>query len=326
MAACCQEIGLQASTYWRWTRCGEVADDQRPLASRPTPAHKLTEEEQQAIVAICCSEEYADLPPSQIVPKLLDQRMYLGSESSYYRVLRAHNLQHARTRKAANNKPAKPELQASEPNQIWCWDVSLLKSLVLGQFFYLHLFLDLYSRKIVMADVYETENGEIAAELTQKALLREGIHQAPPKVLHSDNGGPMRSATLRATLQQLGIAQSFSRPSTSNDNAYVESFFGTMKQAPSYPVKGFKTLEEAREWVAKFVRWYNEAHQHRGLNYVTPNQRHAGEDTAILANRKQVLIAAKGKHPARWWGEVRNCEPVGVVYINKPEIELENAA
>lgn len=303
-----------------------MIDDKRPTAQRPTPKNKLSADEEKAILNVCCQEEYADLPPTQIVPLLLDKEIWLGSESTYYRLLRRNKMliHRGSSAKAVTRTP--PRLKATESNEIWCWDVSLLKTHVLGQFFYLHLFLDLYSRKIILAEVLLNESAENATMLTKLAITREkALGGKIPSILHSDNGGPMRSATLYATLQDLGIFRSFNRPHTSNDNAFAESVFKTLKYCPQYPVKGFGTLQDAQEWVLKFTRWYNNQHLHSGLNFVTPNQRHNGNDKAQLAQRKKVIETAKAKHPERWSGKTRNCEPIGDVYINKPADEANDS-
>jgi putative transposase len=325
----CNVVGINTSTFWRWHKAGILSEDKRATAFRPVPRNKLSPCEEQAVLDICCQEEYADLPPTQIVPLLLDKEIWHGSESTYYRILRRHKMQNHRGHSAKPVKRHPPRLSANKPNDVWCWDVSLLKTTVLGQFYYLHLFLDLYSRKIVLAEVLLSESAENASMLTEQAVARERTvfqHQLP-RVLHSDNGGPMRSATLQGTLQNLGVTRSFNRPHTSNDNAFAESVFKTLKYCVKYPTSGFKTLEEAQDWVLAFTRWYNNEHLHSGLNFVTPNQRHNGQDKAQLTHRKEVLESARLKHPERWSKATRNCEPVGEVYINKPaENELELAA
>lgn len=315
-------VGINASTYYRWHEFDNVTDDRRPTAKRQAPKNKLSCGEVQTILDVCCQKEYADLPPTQIVPLLLDKGIWHGSESSYYRVLRHYNMLSHRGHSAKPVKRNPPRLKASKPNEVWCWDVSLLKTKVLGQFFYLHLFLDLYSRKIILAEVLHSESADNASMLTKQAVAREkALHAQIPRVLHSDNGGPMRSATLQGTLQNLGITRSFNRPHTSNDNAFAESIFKTLKYCPKYPVAGFSTIEEAQSWVLKFTRWYNNEHLHSGLNFVTPIQRHNGKDKEQLKNRKMVIELAKSKRPERWSGDTRNCDPIGDVYINKPKEE-----
>ena len=324
----CQELNISLRTYRRWYQQGTVQADKRPEAERPTPSNKLTEQELQAIVDICNEQEFASLPPSQIVPRLLDDKIYLGSVSSFYRVLKAKEQLHHRGRSKAPKKVAKPtSFTAVEPNEVWTWDVTYLASVIKGQFYYLYMFEDIFSRKIVGYEVHEEECGELAAQLLQRSQLREQCIMKP-LVLHSDNGAPMKSQTMKAKMEELGVVPSYSRPRTSNDNAYPEALFRTLKYRPCWPSSGFKSLDDARQWVQRFVNWYNNEHRHSKLNFVTPSQRHAGEDHDILAKRELVLKAAKAKNPNRWSGEIRNCAPVGPVTLNpdEPEEKIQKAA
>ena len=191
--------------------------------------------------------------------------------------------------------------------------------------------MDLYSRKIVGWEVHERESADLADQLIRRACLAEGVTQQG-LVLHSGNGAPMKGATMLATLQRLGAVPSFSRPSVGNDHPYSESLFGGLKYSPAYPARPFDNIEAARGWVHAFVTWYNGTHRRSGIQYVTPNERHRGEDDAILAKRKAVYEAAKARQPARWSGATGNWDKVKVVYLNpdKPELsetpEVETAA
>ena len=311
----CELLGITARALQRWGQSDELDDDGRTNRVYE-PQNKLSDAERERILAVANSVEFADLPPSQIVPILAERGEYIGSESTFYRVLRdAKQLKHRQACRpaAARNKPG--SLQASAPNQLYSWDITYLPTAIRGVFFYLYLFMDIYSRKIIGWQVYEQENSEWAAQILHDIALREGI--APDQVtLHSDNGGPMKGATMLATLQTLGIMPSFSRPAVSNDNPYSESIFKTLKYRPEYPAQPFGDLAEARQWVAGFVDWYNFEHRHSAIQFVTPAQRHAGLDTAILTHRKAVYEAAKARHPERWSRETRNWKPVQVVYLN----------
>ncbi len=182
-------------------------------------------------------------------------------------------------------------------------------------FFYLYLIMDVYSRKIVGWEVFDTESAEHAAVVFHKAHLREGLARES-LVLHSDNGSPMKGATMLATLQRLGVLPSFSRPSVSNDNPYSESLFKTLKYHPGFPEKPFESLDDSRQWVAGFQHWYDDIHRHSALKFVTPGERHRQEDIAILQRRKQLYEAAKAQRPERWSGPSRNWEPETIVYLN----------
>lgn len=311
----CEVLGITCRTLRRWRAAPDLTDH-RKGALKHCP-HALTEEEKQHLIEVCNQPDYASLPPSQIVPRLADEGIYLASESSFYRVLRAADQQHRRGRSQPPRTVAKPKAwAATAPNCVWSWDITYLPSAVRGQFFRLYLMLDIYSRYLVGWEVHHEELAAHAAELMDKACLR---HHIPPGqlVLHADNGSPMKGATMLATLQKLGVVPSFSRPSVSNDNPYSEAAFRTLKYTPAYPGQPFASLDEARQWVQRFVTWYNTEHRHSGIRFVTPQQRQEGKDAALLAARTRVYEAAKARTPDRWRGRaVRNWAPVGIVYLN----------
>lgn len=315
--AACEALQLSQRTYQRWRQAGDVVmADRRPEAQRPEPANKLSQAEREAILDLCNQPAYQSLPPSQIVPQLADEGIYLASESSFYRVLReADQLQHRGKAKASRQVSRPTAHRATGANQVWSWDITYLASTVVGRFFRLYLVMDIYSRKIVGWEVHENELAEHAAQLIRKACWAEKI-TGTGLVLHADNGSPMKGATMLATLQRLGVVPSFSRPSVSNDNPYSESLFGTLKYMPAYPAKPFDSIEAVREWVLDFVRWYNEAHRHSGIQFVTPGQRHRDEDKAILAQREAVYERAKARHPERWQGTTRNWSRDEEVWLN----------
>lgn len=315
----CDEMDISVRTYQRWTESGRVKVDGRPEAIRPTPANKLTSDERAAVVEVANSPAYKSLPPSQIVPALADQGRYLASESSFYRVLREYGMQQHRGRQQAPETRPLSTHRATGPNQVWCWDITWLPGPVKGLFYYLYLVLDLYSRKIVGWEIYEEESSELSSVLIKKAYLREGV-AGKPLVLHSDNGSPMKGASLMETLYHLGVMESYSRPRVSNDNAYAEALFRTFKYRPGYPYQGFATLEKARDWVLEFVHWYNHEHKHSGLKFISPAERHSGLSDEIMQNRKSIYAAARRANPNRWSGEIRNWDLPESVWLN-PENE-----
>jgi len=315
----CRVIGISARTLERWRADGDVKIDGRPTACRPEPANKLTVEEKGNILDICHQPEYASLPPGQIVPRLADQGVYVASESSFYRVLRQAGEQNHRTRSRkprAANRPA--GYLATDANQVWSWDITWLKGPICGMFFYLYMILDVYSRKIVGWEVNASETAELGAALVHKAVLREGCMLNPP-VLHADNGSPQKGFTMKAKLEALGIMPSYSRPHVSNDNPYSEALFRTVKYRPAYPDQGFASIEDARGWCAAFVSWYNHEHRHSAIGFVTPGQRHTGEDLEILENRRKVYQEAMERRPDRWSGKGRNWDHIDAVWLNPPK-------
>lgn len=324
-ANACEEAGISLRTYRRWVPTSGLKSDLRPTATREVPRNKLSEAEREDIVTVCNEAPFASLPPSQIVPTLLDDGRYLGSVSTFYRVLKAENQLHHRGRSKPRGKSKKPTTYtATAANEVWSWDITYLATSVKGQYYYLYMLEDIYSRKIVGYEVHEDECGAKAAELLQRSCWREQIKDEP-LVLHSDNGAPMKSITLKAKMEELGITPSYNRPRVSNDNPYSESTFRTLKYRPDWPSHGFKSLQEAREWVETFVNWYNNEHKHSRIKFVTPSQRHMGIDGDILAAREKVLKAAREAHPERWSGQVQNCDKAGPVTLN-PEKELKQVA
>ena len=312
----CEVVKLSIRTVQRYRQYGEVTFDGRKAAAiGRVPANRLSEQERTEILVTANQPEFANLPPSQIVPTLADDGRYIASESSFYRILR-ENKQLVHRGKAEAPSHSRPQsLEATAPNQLWSWDITYLATTVKGLYFYLYLILDVFSRKIVGWEIYVEESADHAAKTVHKAHLRENVG-GNPLILHSDNGSPMKGATMLGMLQKLGVVPSFSRPSVSNDNPYSESLFKTMKYRPDFPDRPFDTLEQARQWAVGFTYWYNEKHQHSAIKFVTPGQRHRGEDSDILTQRKLIYEAAKTKHPERWSSTCRNWDRPAVVTLN----------
>ena len=260
----CAVLGLSARTVQRWQADERVGSDQRP--GRPqNPSNQLSEGERIRLLAVANSAEFGHLPPSQIVPRLADRGEYLASESTFYRVLKAENqLMHRRAERPAHPRAKPRALRATAPNRLYTWDITYLPTPIRGLYFYLYLFLDVFSRKIVGWQVYEEESSLLASEVMRDLCRREHIAR-DQVVLHADNGGPMKGATMLATLQALGVMPSFSRPAVSNDNPFSESLFRTLKYRPAYASQSFANLTVARQWVADFVNWYNHEHRHSAI-------------------------------------------------------------
>jgi transposase InsO family protein len=322
LAPACALLGLSERTLQRWQRQADDRPDARTLRHE-APRHKLSVQERATLLAVANSPEFGHLPPSQIVPRLADQRRYLASESTFYRVLRdANQLAHRRVERVAR-KRSKPRARcASGPNQLFTWDISYLPSTVRGLYFYLYLFLDVFSRKIVAWQIYAEESSARASEVVRDLCRREQI--APGQlVLHSDNGSSMKGATMLATLHALGVMASLSRPAVSNDNPYSESLFKTLKYRPEYPLEPFVDLAAARAWATLLVQWYNHEHRHSAIGFVTPAQRHAGLDQAILVQRRAVYDLARAQNPLRWKRSTRNWRRIDIVHLNPDPLDTK---
>jgi putative transposase len=311
-AKACAILGLSARTVERWR--GGAEEDLRQ-GPNTEPANKLTADERQHLLATVNSPEFRDLSPNQVVPLLADDGVYLASESTMYRVLREEEQLHHRERSRVPSRRAPAEHVSSGPNQVWSWDITYLRSPVLGAFFYLYLVVDVWSRRIMAWEVHSAESPDLASQLIERTCRALDLDPSG-LVLHSDNGGPMKGSTMLATLQRLGIEASFSRPHVSDDNPFSEALFRTLKYRPEYPTRPFASLEATSSWVELFVAWYNTIHLHSGIRFVTPDDRHFGREVDLLARRHEVYQRAQAARPERWSRDTRCWEPIADVYLN----------
>jgi putative transposase len=310
----CRLVGLTPRTVQRWQADPDGEDQRRGPHRRPGNA--LTPAEERQLLAVMTSPTYAGVPPKQLVPRLADEGLYLASEATMYRLQRRHGLRRpARRIERTDVARSTTVHRATGPNQVWSWDITWLPTLVSGRFHYLYLVMDVWSRRIVGWTIAEREASDIAAQLITQICADANID---PRglVLHSDNGKPMRGHTMLSTLQWLGIVPSFSRPHVSNDNPYSEGLFRTLKYTPAYPRQPFPDLASARRWVVRFVGWYNCEHRHSSIRFVTPDQRHFGQEHDVLANRRELYAAARRLNPERWTRNTRNWSPVELVELN----------
>jgi putative transposase len=311
-ARACGELGLNERTVQRWR---QRPSDGRPQASRCAPRNKLSAQERQAVVQAANRPDCASLTVHQIVPKLADEGIYLASESTFYRVLRAAGQAQRRGRSRCPKARPLTTHCATAANQVWCWDITWLPSTVKGRYFYWYMVKDIYSRKLVVNEVHAEESADHAAMLLRRGCLREQT-ALRPLVLHSDNGAAMKGMTMKAAMCELGVVPSYSRPRVSNDNAYAEALFRTAKYCALWPQQAFESIEQARQWVVRFVAWYNNEHRHSALKYVTPTQRHQGADQQLHVARTALYEAARRRHPERWSGACRNWHLSDAVYLN----------
>ena len=279
--------------------------------------HRFREDERKRVIAIINDERFADLTPNQIVAILAEEKIYVGSESTIYRIMRQEGLLNHRGRTHKPREPREaPVLEATGINQVLAWDITLLPGPIKGQFYYLYMVIDVWSRRILGVEAHERECSKLASDFFDRICRDEEISKEMAAVLHSDNGAPMRSLTLAAKMADLGVSLSFSRPRVSNDNAYAESWFRTMKYHQSYPLRRFRDLHSVKTWIDGFVDWYNTEHRHSGIKYVTPNQRHYGQADTICRIRQQTYEEARQKHPQRWSRQPRDWSQPQVVSIN----------
>jgi transposase InsO family protein len=320
----CEVLDVSIRTLERWVH-EQGTQDKRKNAER-TVGNKLTQDERMSILTTINSKDYQDLPPCKIVPMLADNGIYLASESTMYRILREENqLTHRQLSRSARHHRPKACV-ANAANQVWSWDITYLSSQVRGEYFYLYMIVDIFSRKVVGWSIHEEQSADYASKLIKQACIDENINRNQI-ILHSDNGAPMKGSTMLATLQTLGVAPSFSRPSVSDDNPFSESLFKTLKYHTAYPkIEKFQTIESSRQWCIRFVDWYNNQHLHSGLKFITPNQRHCGDDKKTMSNRHKVYQLAKQQHPERWSSNTRNWTLPDSVTLNPDRKKKENHA
>lgn len=316
----CEMIGISIRAFQRWEKA--IINDARKGAKKKIP-RKLSEEEKQEIIDISCSPEYKDLTPYEIVAILAEKGVYIASERTFYRVLKESGLLHHRGNGRVPVKREIPaELVAAGPDQIWSWDITWLKTEIRGLFYYAYVVKDIWTKDIVGWEIHDREDEQIAASLFKRIKMR---HDMKGIYLRSDNGNPMKGATMLMTLYNLGVIPSFSRPKVSNDNPFIESLFKTLKYTAGYPGQ-FKSLDHARTWMADFVNWYNTEHRHSSIGYVTPGQRRNGDYKEIFKKRNQTLAEARQVHPERWGIKLRVWKSVEKVYLNPGKETKEKLA
>lgn len=309
----CHTVGLAPTTIKRWLAASDTQDRRRGPKTKPHNA--LSDQERASVASLMNAPEHSSMTPDTLVPYLATLGLYFASQSTFYRIARALKLLSARGRARPRKHRRPQEFKATGPNQVWAWDITFLPMTVRGRFLKLYVIIDVWSRMIVGAEVHLHEDDKLAAKLIERCCVEQDVDR-DQLVLHSDNGGAMKGNTMLAKLQQLGVMPSFSRPHVSDDNAFAEAIMRTIKYNPAYPERPFSDLPEAEAWVATFLAWYNDEHLHSGIRFVTPSQRHHGQDIAILEHRHQVYLAARERNPQRWTRNTRNWTRPETVILN----------
>ena len=314
-ARACAVIGTARATVYRRRR----PPAPRPRSERRPSPRALSADERRTVVATLNSERFADKAPAQVHAVLLDEKQYLCSPRTMYRILAEHD--QVRERRAQCRHPVykKPELVATGPNQVWSWDITKLRGPTKGSHFSLYVILDVFSRCVVGWRVSLSESAAVAEHLVRESCRSHGIERGK-LTLHADRGSPQTSKSFAILLADLGVTKTHSRPQVSNDNPFSEAQFKTLKYCPQYPER-FGSLEHARQHCREFFDWYNNEHRHSGIGMLTPAAVHSGLGEAVLERRRVVLEAAYAQHPERFvHGTPRPAELPDAVWINKPEI------
>lgn len=312
----CELLGASRATLYRHRRAPRIG----PSAPRPAPANKLTEPERRRVLSVLRSPAYCELAPAQVWARLLDDGIYLCSISTMYRLLTSTGENRERRRQRTHPARKKPELIATEPNEVWSWDITKLAGPQRGITYQLYVIIDIFSRYVPGWTIAATETGELAKEFIADTLARHDI-TAGQLALHADRGTSMTSKTVAQLLIDLGVDRSHSRPRVSNDNPYSEAHFKTLKYCPAFPER-FGSINDARAFCAMFFDYYNHIHRHSGIGLHTPASLHYGTATEIQARRAATLHAAYTANPARF----RHQKPAPpklptTAWINKPTPE-----
>jgi putative transposase len=292
--AACLALGVAESTYHRQAKPRAP----RPRRPHPKPPRSLSPAEYQQVLDVLHAERFMDLSPREVYASLLDEGTYLCSVRTLYRILAAEQEVQERRRQRRHPVYAKPELLATNPNELWSWDITKLKGPVKWRYFYLYVILDVFSRYVVGWMVADREDAALAKLLIAETCAKQGI-SLDQLTIHADRGPSMRSKAVAMLLSELGVTKTHSRPYVSDDNPFSESQFKTMKYRPDFPEQ-FGSLPDARAFCAAFFPWYNTEHHHTGVALLTPEVVHYGQAGQVIAKRQDVLMAAYHAHPERF--------------------------
>jgi putative transposase len=313
-APLCESLGVSRAALYRWRQPKRAMEPKPPRASHP---RSLGPDERQAILDILHSERFCDASPAEVHATLLEEETYLASPRTMYRVLAdAHEVRERRDQ-LRHPSYAKPELLATQPNQVWSWDITKLKGPVKWSYFYLFVILDIFSRYVVGWMVAHGEGARLAERLIEETCTKQNI--SPGQLtIHADRGPAMTSKTVALLFSDLDILRSHSRPYVSDDNPFSESHFRTLKYRPDFPDR-FGSVEHARQVCRPLFAWYNAEHHHSALAFLTPATVHHGRADEVLDARHRVRLAAYAAHPERFVnGPPRRQNLPNAVWINPP--------
>jgi putative transposase len=311
----CVGFGVVRSAFYRWKNPPESPVSKSP---RPSSPRALSTTEKEVVLTALHSDRFVNQSPGEIYHILLDEGVYHCSERTIYRILAENAEVRERRNQTTHPQYAAPQLTASQPNQVWSWDITKVLGPVKWTYYHLYVMLDIFSRFVVGWMVANRETGELATQFIAETCRNQGI-QPGELTIHSDRGTSMRSKPVAFLLADLGITKTHSRPRVSNDNPFSESQFKTMKYRPDFPSQ-FGSLEDARAFCQDFFQWYNEEHRHSGIGYLTPAMVHSGYTEQVQTQRQQVLNAAYELHPERFVRKPPVVIPVpDKVWINRPE-------
>jgi putative transposase len=320
MEAACRAFAFNPGYVYRDRARRRGVVTRHPIAVRPRPPLAFSIAEQQHLLGVLDSERFADTAPASIYATLLDEGHYHGSVRTMYRLLAAHSQVGDRRRQRRHPAYTKPELLAVRPNEVWSWDISKVKGPAKWTCFHLYVILDIFSRYVVGWMIAHRETAGLAEQLIADTIDKQNIVPGT-LTLHADRGTSMRSKSVAQLLVDLDVTKTHSRPHVSDDNPYSEAQFKTLKYRPDFPAR-FGSIEDARAHCREFFHWYNTAHRHSGIGFMTPDIVHRGQSSTLTRQRAITLDAAFAAHPARFKGLTPQPPSVpAAVWINPPTKE-----
>ena len=264
--ALCENLEVSHSGYYGWlerrTAPGQRARENSTLARDIQAIHQESRQTYGSPRIVRELRKQGKCQGRNRVARLMNEEGLCGRQKGRYRV---------QTTDSNHDEPIAPNRLAeapkpTAPNQIWVQDITYIET---GEgWLYLAAILDLYSRKIVgwaMSDRIDTA-------LVLKALAMALLHRDPPKNLlcHSDRGVQYASTDYRAALARAGFIASMSRKGNCYDNAFIESFWSTLKLDLIYRTE-FATRLEARRAIFDYIEcFYNRQRSHTALGCLSP--------------------------------------------------------
>jgi putative transposase len=316
----CEIVGMPKPTYYRLRK----PKPEPTVIVRSSPPRAFSDAEKKIVLDTMHEERFVERAPREVYAALLDEGRRICSVSSMYRILAANDEVRERRNFVRHPKYEKPQLLATGPNQVWSWDITMLKGPEKWTHYYLYVIIDIFSRYVVGWTVSPRQTAELASELIEETCLRQSIDK-DQLIIHSDRGAPMISQKVVHLLAELGVTKSLSRPHVSDDNAYSEAHFKTLKYQPRFPEK-FGSIEDAQDFLRWFFSWYNNEHYHSGIALMTPEVVHYGLAENCNRSRQRVLLRAYEERPDRFVrGQPRTLKLPTMAWINPPPPAVANA-
>jgi transposase InsO family protein len=282
-------LGVSASSYYRWLR-GQASGRDRPASpATPLQAYEALPEEKEAVKAYAL--KHPEIRHRELAWRMVDDDVVYVSPSTVYRILRREELVCPWRRRKKRRR--EEEEKARRPNQIWATD---LKYVAVGErHYYLISFLDEYSRYIVHHELLASMDGHtvsLAAQAALETLPRDDEGRLLEKpVIRSDNGSGYVSREFGGVLDEHGLSHRRIKPHCPEENGLVERAQRTFGEA--LDGHDLENALQAREVIAKMIRWYNEERLHSALGFLRPVDYYRGQPHLLREERRRKLAQAR---------------------------------